>query len=721
MKVVKNLISIIMSILIIAGLFTIVPFTAGAETFTSGEYDYELLDDNTAKITRYFGDGGKVEIPSVLDGHTVTAISGYNKYDDEDAYKGAFDDCYFLTSVTIPDSVKIIDKHVFYSCEYLVNVNIGNGVESIGDYAFAWCEKLENVTFGKNIENIGNYAFMSCKKLTNVVLPDGIVSIGCSAFKECQNFTNIVIPDGVGSIEAGVFAGCRNLASVNIPDNVTSIGANAFEDCESLTSVTIPDHVTSIGDTAFIRCRSLAKITIPDSVTKIGYFAFLGSAYYDDDNNWDDGVLYIGHYLVDGNKDNNSQISRSYTVKSGTIAIADQAFYHSSYLTEIVLPDSLYSIGNEAFRACNGLKEIKIPSTVKRIESYTFAECANLTTIKFNNALEDIGEFAFYNCIGLSSIELPVGLKTIGISSFRGCTSLKSIQFPNDLKTIKQYSFEGCTSLKSIVVNAETIESFVFYNCSNLEKIVLQGVKKIKEYAFADCASIKNVYISKKLEKIEKRVFGYHYKYYGGEDRITEVKKIGSTIAFIGEKYPENFSESYSNGVFIYKNLTINKYKKFSDDYNPFPLDINSTQSFLNSQKSHLKNFKSLTPKIAKITKKGSMYFLKNGTYKFTANYDGYKITRVLKPKNSFDPKFSKNKITLKKGIISDLICIKNQVSFIKSKLYYNKKRIKITYPKNEKKKNNKYFYIYGLKKGKTTLKAKVNGVKTLKLKIKVK
>ncbi len=45
---------------------------AERETFTSGDYEYALLEDGTAEITDYTGRDAELIIPSELDGHPVT-------------------------------------------------------------------------------------------------------------------------------------------------------------------------------------------------------------------------------------------------------------------------------------------------------------------------------------------------------------------------------------------------------------------------------------------------------------------------------------------------------------------------------------------------------------------------------------------------------------------------------------------------------------------------
>lgn len=57
------------------GLVGVLPaVTVGATT--SGDYKYAVLDDGTVAIIDYYGDASVLEIPSKIDGKTVTSI-GY--------------------------------------------------------------------------------------------------------------------------------------------------------------------------------------------------------------------------------------------------------------------------------------------------------------------------------------------------------------------------------------------------------------------------------------------------------------------------------------------------------------------------------------------------------------------------------------------------------------------------------------------------------------------
>ena len=130
----------------------------------------------------------------------------------------------------------------------------------IADGAFFDCFTLTSVTIPNSVKEIGVEAFEGCSSLTSVTIPNSVTSIGYRAFLSCSALTSVTIPNSVTSIGYWAFYRCTSLTSVTIPNSVTSIGDGAFEDCSSLTSVTIPNSVTSIGRYAFRGCEALTKL-----------------------------------------------------------------------------------------------------------------------------------------------------------------------------------------------------------------------------------------------------------------------------------------------------------------------------------------------------------------------------------------------------------------------------------------------------------------------------
>ncbi|MFR7814740.1 MAG: leucine-rich repeat domain-containing protein [Lachnospiraceae bacterium] len=294
------------------------------EAFTSGEYEYALLDDGTVEITGYNGKAEKLTIPNMLNGKKVTSIDNR-----------AFYLCNSLISIIIPDSVAKISVNPFAYCSTLKSIF----VSSEHPYFFA----IDGVLFRKADSCLISYP--KGREYTTYNIPQGITAIESSAFYDCKFLTRVTIPDSVEQIGTNPFTVCSALKSISvspehpyfatidgvlfrkadkalisypagissstytIPQGITAIGDSAFYYCDSLTSVSIPDSVTSIGDNAFYFCESLTSVTIPDSVTAIG----------------------------------------------------DSAFSYCDSLTSVSIPDSVTSIGDEAFYSCSSLTSVNIP------------------------------------------------------------------------------------------------------------------------------------------------------------------------------------------------------------------------------------------------------------------------------------------------------------------------------------------------------------------------
>ena len=118
-------------------------------------------------------------------------------------------------------------------------VVIEDGVTSIGKYAFNNCWNLTSITIPGNVKSIGEGAFYSCNNLTDVTLQDGVKSIGRSAFIWCNNLTNIVLPNSVTSVGFFAFKDCTSLTSITIPSSVTSMDSKAFYNCSSLKTISL--------------------------------------------------------------------------------------------------------------------------------------------------------------------------------------------------------------------------------------------------------------------------------------------------------------------------------------------------------------------------------------------------------------------------------------------------------------------------------------------------
>ena len=80
----------------------------------------------------------------------------------------AFHGCSSLTSIDIPDGVKMIGDAAFFGCDCMTYVNIPDGLAIIGDEAFMWCGSLTSVNIPGSVISIGEAAFGGCSSLTSV-------------------------------------------------------------------------------------------------------------------------------------------------------------------------------------------------------------------------------------------------------------------------------------------------------------------------------------------------------------------------------------------------------------------------------------------------------------------------------------------------------------------------------------------------------------------------
>ena len=422
--------------------------------------DFRLLRDMAG--CNYLGEetSGKLK---VLDFSGAKIVAGGEKYVDTDHlgyWTGSFHytvdknnelpQCVFhgckYTSVTIPNTVTIIDIYAFRGCSGLTSITIPNSVTSIGEQAFYNCSALSSITIPNSVTSIGDAAFSGCDGLSSIKVDSNNRKYdsrnNCNAIIETSSNTLItgckstLIPSFVTSIGYRAFYGCSGLTSITIPNSVISIGNNAFSGCSGLTSITIPNSVTSIGEAAFSQCYGLTSITIPNSVTRIGYLTF----------------------------SNCSGLS-SITIPNSVTSIGDAAFSGCSGLTSIMIPNSVTSIGNGAFFCCSSLTSITIPNSVTSIGEQAFEECRGLTSITIPNSVTIISGYAFSNCSGLTSITIPNSVTIIDIYAFRGCSGLTSITIPNSVTSIGSHAFESCSSLTSVVSEIQNpfdIEENVF-------------------------------------------------------------------------------------------------------------------------------------------------------------------------------------------------------------------------------------------------------------------
>ena len=179
-----------------------------------------------------------------------------------------------------------IRDHAFQYCYSLTQINIPDGVTSIEAYAFQYCYSLTQINIPDGVTSIEAYAFQHCYSLTRINIPDGVTSIGGSAFNVCSSLTQINIPDGVTSIRGHTFQNCYSLTQINIPDSVTRIEVNAFNGCRCLNDIVLGSKSTLLQINAFDNLPSSYRIYVPRS----------NLSWFETETNW--ATIYAQGHIV---------------------------------------------------------------------------------------------------------------------------------------------------------------------------------------------------------------------------------------------------------------------------------------------------------------------------------------------------------------------------------------------------------------------------------------
>ncbi|QIB68551.1 leucine-rich repeat protein [Aminipila butyrica] len=139
-----------------------------------------------------------------------------------------------------------------------ISASVKEGTVKIGTYAFFFCRQLQEVSLPKSLRELDKGAFSISDRLISLTLPEGLERIGMSALADCASLKTLVIPGTVKEI--GTYAiSSTGLETLTIPNGVQVLGENALASNSLLKTVHIPASVSTIGKNLL---RSSDKATI---------------------------------------------------------------------------------------------------------------------------------------------------------------------------------------------------------------------------------------------------------------------------------------------------------------------------------------------------------------------------------------------------------------------------------------------------------------------------
>ncbi|MBR2279181.1 MAG: leucine-rich repeat protein [Eubacterium sp.] len=199
----KRTISIFLALLMVFSAFS-VNVTAFAASSTT--YDYNVLADGTAELTKYRGNAAVVNIPTEI---SKSILSFGDKLKVSKVADTCFNNCTSIAEIGIPNGVTMNAKAVngctslrqIYGLDANSPYQVAGGITVKDGVVFKVCAgnnftKLEIPAFYA----IGSYAFSDNTKLETIILHDNCRKIEANAFYNCPNLKNILY-DGASMAE----------------------------------------------------------------------------------------------------------------------------------------------------------------------------------------------------------------------------------------------------------------------------------------------------------------------------------------------------------------------------------------------------------------------------------------------------------------------------------------------------------------------------------------
>ena len=98
-----------------------------------------------------------------------------------------------ITNLKIPDSVTTISKYAFSNISSLAEIKFSNNLQEIGDFAFAYAKALTTITLPDSLKIIGKRAFWYDEDLQGTItIPAKVTSIGESVFEGNRKIQKLV-------------------------------------------------------------------------------------------------------------------------------------------------------------------------------------------------------------------------------------------------------------------------------------------------------------------------------------------------------------------------------------------------------------------------------------------------------------------------------------------------------------------------------------------------
>ena len=261
-----------------------------------------------------------------------------------------------VSSITLPQGMKKLGRHVFFYCINLTSLTLPEGMEEIGMMCFSSCN-LTTVNLPSTMVKLDSCALQS-NPFTSINLKN-VKFIGHQAFSMCSNLTSVTSNGKLEEIEGAAFTRCP-LTTAYLPEGLLTINMNAYFRCTSMNSFTIPTTVTTITGNPCVGATSLTAFNVA-----------AGSDYF----TTYDGCLYA----TNGSTVKPVSMRAEGDVPAGLTALVGvPTGWRQSVLR---VPEGVTVIANQAAREATSITEVDLPSTMVEIRPSAFSSITGITKV----------------------------------------------------------------------------------------------------------------------------------------------------------------------------------------------------------------------------------------------------------------------------------------------------------------------------------------------------
>ena len=364
--------------------------TQGTVTYTmlTNKEKTKIIAAPGAKPTQ-FSAGGTTYLTSITIPDQITEIGDYAFYGNPTLKTvnfhagitrigmGAFYET-LLTRVTIPNPDYEIGNSCFSNSQ-VSSITLPQGMKKLGRHVFFYCTNLTSLTLPEGMEEIGMMCFGSCS-LTSVNLPSTMVKLDSCSLQD-NPFTSINLKN-VEFVGRQAFSQCTNLRTVTSNGMLEEIDGAAFTRCP-LTTAYLPEGMLTINMNAYFRCADMTSFTVPTTVTTITGNPCVGAMSLRAFNVAEGSEYFAAYdgclYATGGQTVKPGQNRAEGDAPAGLTALVGVPTGWQQNLLSV--PEGVTVIANQAAREVTSITEVELPSTLVEIRPSAFSSITGITRV----------------------------------------------------------------------------------------------------------------------------------------------------------------------------------------------------------------------------------------------------------------------------------------------------------------------------------------------------